>query len=64
MNAGKAMAQIEKRRRDDVEKALIHARAQELPRKKRGAFKRQLAALARFEDLERPTKRAKRATSV
>ena len=64
LNAGEAMAKIEDRRREEVEKARIHAQAQELPRNKRGAFKRQLAALAKFDSLERPTKRTKRASSV
>ncbi|KAF7513943.1 hypothetical protein GJ744_006557 [Endocarpon pusillum] len=39
LNAGYAVAHIEERRVKEVEGARIHARAQELPRNKRGVFK-------------------------
>ncbi|KAF7510188.1 hypothetical protein GJ744_007087 [Endocarpon pusillum] len=64
LRAGYAVAHIEERRAKEVKGARIHARAQELPRNKRGAFKRQLAAIAKFDSLERPTKRTKRAESI
>ncbi|KAF7504591.1 hypothetical protein GJ744_002086 [Endocarpon pusillum] len=64
LRAGYAVAHIEQRRAEEVESARIHARAQELPRNKRGVFKRQLATIAKFDSLERPTKRTKRADSI
>ncbi|KAF7503595.1 hypothetical protein GJ744_009294 [Endocarpon pusillum] len=64
INAGWAMAHIKERRIKEVEDARIHARAQELPRNKRGVFKRRLAAIAKFDSLEGPAKRTKRASSV